>query len=225
MVSAGNPALSSQTPDGISGFTSFSVSSNGQFVAFYSDADNLTANDTNGCRDVFLRDLFAGTNYLVSVNTNGNAGDNFSTDPAVSGDGRYVAFTSSADDLVGSDTNRAQDVFVRDLQAGTTALVSVSTDGVHPGNGDSFSPVISADGRYVLFHSRASNLATGFFSFAVVENLYFRDLQAGTTYPLTSSRRDCGGHDPGRPDPSLSSAQRQEFWGQNYTFGIPNRMR
>jgi Tol biopolymer transport system component len=186
LISASNPALLSKTPDGISGFTFFSVSSNGQFVAFYSDADNLVANDANGYRDVFIRDLLAGTNYLGSINTNGVSGDGISFDPAISGDGRYVVFTSSADNLVGGDTNRAQDVFVRDLQAGTTTLVSVSTDGIDPGNGDSFSPVISADGRYVLFHSKASNLATGSFGNSV-ENLFFRDLQTGTTYPLTTS--------------------------------------
>jgi hypothetical protein len=192
LVSASNPALLSQTPDGSSGLTSFSTSSNGLFVAFYSDADNLMANDTNGCRDVFVRDLVGGTNILVSVNTNGNAsGDDISFDPAISGDGRYVAFTSSADNLVPGDTNRAQDVFVRDLQAGTTALVSVSTDGVHPGNRDSFSPTISADGRYVLFHSKASNLAAGSFG-SGIENLFFRDLQTGTTYALTSATPGTG---------------------------------
>ena len=142
LVSASNPALPSQTPDGISGLTSFSISSNGQFVAFYSDADNLVANDTNGYRDVFVRDLVGGTNILVSVNTNGNAsGDGISFDPAISADGRYVVFTSSADNLVPGDNNKAQDVFVRDLQAGTTTLVSVSMDGVSPGNGDSYSPI------------------------------------------------------------------------------------
>jgi Tol biopolymer transport system component len=187
LVSTANPALPSQTPDGISGYTSFSVSSNGQFVAFYSDADNLVTGDTNGFRDVFVRDLVAGTNYLVSVNTNGNAsGDSMSFDPAISGDGRYVAFTSSADNLVAGDTNRAQDVFVRDLQAGTTTLVSVSTNGFYSGNSDSYSPAISANGRYVLFRSKASNLAVGSFG-SNVENLFFRDLQAGITYPLTSS--------------------------------------
>ena len=185
LISAHYPALSSQTPDGITGFTSFSVSSNGQFVAFYSDADDLVPNDTNGTRDVFVRDLVMDTNILVSVNTNGVAGDFLSTDPAISGDGRYVAFTSSADDLVPGDTNKAQDVFMRDLRAGTTTLVSVSTDGVDPGNGDSFSPDISADGRYVLFHSKASNLAAGSFG-SGVENLFFRDLQTATTYALTS---------------------------------------
>lgn len=187
LVSAANPALSSQTPDGISGFTSLSVSSNGEFVAFYSDADNLVAGDTNGFRDVFVRDLVAGTNYLVSVNTNGNAsGDNLSFDPAISGNGRYVAYTSSADNLVAGDTNNTQDVFMRDLLAGTTTLVSISTNGVNSGNSDSYSPVISANGRYVLFRSKASNLAAGSFG-SSVENLFFRDLQTEITYPLTTT--------------------------------------
>ena len=186
LISASDPVLSSQTPDGSSGFTSFCTSSNGQFVAFYSDADNLVPNDTNGCRDVFVRDLAGGTNILVSVNTNGNSGDGLSTDPAISGDGRYVAFTSWADNLVSGDTNLARDVFVRDLQSGTTTLVSVSTNGVNPGNGDSFSPIISVNGSYVLFHSLAANLASGS-SGSSVENLFFRDLQTGMTYSLTSS--------------------------------------
>jgi len=188
LISAANPALPSQTPDGISGFSTFSVSSNGQFVAFYSDADNLVAGDTNGYRDVFVRDLVAGTNYLVSVSTNGASGDSMSFDPAISGDGRYIAFTSSADNLVAGDANKSQDIFVRDLQSGTTMLVSVSTNGFNTGNSNSFSPVISSDGRYVLFHSTASNLAAGSFTFGNgSDNLFFRDLQTGTTYPLTTS--------------------------------------
>jgi hypothetical protein len=182
LISASNPALSSQTPDGISGFTPSGVSTNGRFVAFYSDADNLVPNDTNGCRDVFVRDRVAGLNLLVSVNTNGNSsGDGISSDPAISADGRYVAFTSGADNLVANDTNQMQDVFVRDLVAGTTALVSVNTGQANPGNGDSFSPSISADGRYVLFHSKAYNVYGN-----IIENLFFRDLQAGATYALTA---------------------------------------
>ncbi len=186
LISARHPALPSPTSDGVSDLTPFSVSANGRFVAFYSDADDLVLNDTNGCGDVFVRDLIAGANILVSVNTNGNAtGDGLSTDPAISSNGQYVVFTSSADNLVAGGTN-AQNVYVRDLQAGTTALVSVSTNGINPGNGDSFLPVISADGRYVLFHSKASNLATGSLGNGI-ENLFFRDLQAGTTYTLTSA--------------------------------------
>ena len=82
------------------------------------------------------------------------------------------------------DTNKVQDVFIRDLQAGTTALVSVGMDGVSPGNADSYSPTISANGRYVLFHSKASNLAAGSFNYGY-DNLFFRDLQTGTNYALT----------------------------------------
>jgi dipeptidyl aminopeptidase/acylaminoacyl peptidase len=186
LISARQPALPSQTPDGISSLTALSVSSNGQFVAFYSDADDIVSNDTNGYRDVFVRDLVLGTNYLVSVNTNGVAGDGISTAPAISGNGRYVAFTSWADDLAPGDNNRAQDVFVRDLQAGTTTLVSVSPEGITIGNSNSFSPQISTDGRYVLFHSKASNLTAGSFGNGV-ENLFVRDLQLGTNYALTTS--------------------------------------
>jgi Tol biopolymer transport system component len=162
------------------------VSANGRFVAFYSDADDLAPNDTNGCGDVFVRDLVAGANILVSVNTNGNAsGDGLSTSPSISSNGQYVVFTSSADNLVTGGTNK-QNVFIRDWQAGTTALVSVSTDGVSPGNGDSFLPIISANGCYVLFHSKASNLAAGSTG-GGIENLFFRDLQTGTTYVLTKA--------------------------------------
>jgi Tol biopolymer transport system component len=186
LISARQAALSSPTPDGLSGLTPLSVSANGRFVAFYSDADDLVPNDTNGFGDVFVRDLIADRNILVSVNTNGNApGDGLSTEPAISSNGQYVVFTSSTDNLVPGGTN-ARNVYIRDLQAGTMALVSVSTDGITPGNGDSFLPIISANGRYVLFHSKASNLAAGS-SGGGTENLFFRDLQTGTTYALTSA--------------------------------------
>jgi Tol biopolymer transport system component len=141
-------------------------------------------NDTNGCQDVFVRDMLYGTNLLVSVATNGGSADFSSSDPAISGDGRYVAFTSSADNLVPGDNNKAQDVFVRDLQSGTTVLVSVSSGGSGPGNGASYSPALSSDGRYVLFRSLAGNLASGSFT-AGYENLFVRDLQLGTNYALT----------------------------------------
>ncbi len=191
LISARPPALPSPTPDGLSGLTPFSVSANGRFVAFYSDADDLVPNDTNGCGDIFVRDQISGANILVSVNTNGNAsGDGLSTDPSISSNGQYVVFTSSADNLVRGGTNE-QNVYLSDLQAGTMALVSVSTNGVDPGNGDSFMPIISANGRYVLFHSKASSLATGI-AYAGTENLYFRDLQTGTTYVLTSAFNGIG---------------------------------
>jgi Tol biopolymer transport system component len=185
LVSARDTALDSLTPNGATVFSTFSLSADGRYFAFASEANNLTANDTNLYRDVFLRDLAAGTNCLVSVDTNGFSGDGLSAEPAISADGRYVAFTSSADNLVAGDTNKAADVFVRDMQAGTTVLVSLNTAGTGPGNKHSYSPVISGDGRYVLFLSKASNLASG--SFSGTENLFVRDLQAGTNYALTTA--------------------------------------
>lgn len=185
LVSVHDPSLASVTPNGgLSGVTAYSLSTDGRYMAYFSEADNVVPNDTNGYRDVFVRDMLAGTDVLVSVNTNGVPGGGISSDPAITADGRYVAFTSSAGDLVANGVNSEQNVYVYDSQAGTTALVSISTDGIHPGNASSYSPIISADGRYVLFRSLASNLASGSFT---GENLFLHDLQMGTNYALTSS--------------------------------------
>jgi len=183
LVSSHDPALPAWSPNGYSVVYSTSVSTNGRYVAFVSDGNNLVANDTNVTRDVFVRDLALGTNLLVSVGTNGFAGSGMSTDPAISADGRYVAFSSFADNLVAGDLNRMQDIFVRDLQAGTNVLVSVSPNGSF-GDNDSYSPVISADGRYVLFRSKAQNLAAGPYG-SGTENLFLRDRVLGTNYALT----------------------------------------
>ncbi len=181
LISAREPTLSAVTPNGPSLLATTSVSTNGHLVAFAGEADNLVPNDTNRCRDIFVRDLALGTNLLISVATNGQSADALSSDPAISPDGRYVAFSSLADNLVAGDTNNAQDVFVRDLLAGTTTLVSVNTNGTGPGNNNSYAPILSAGGRYVLFRSLASNLAGGSSS---SENLLLRDLLAGITYTL-----------------------------------------
>lgn len=182
-ISARDPSLPSFAPNDSSTLSRGSLSSDGRFVGFASAADNLVTGDTNGLRDVFMRDTLTGTNILVSANTNGLSGNGVSMEPGLSADGRYIVFTSSAEDLVPGDTNRTQDVFIRDVQAGRSALVSVDTNGIGPGNKESYSPTLSADGRYVLFRSKASNLASGIFS--ATENLFLRDLQLQTTYPLT----------------------------------------
>src|SRR5262249_15431196 len=96
-----------------------------------------------------------------------------------------VAFTSSANNLVTGDPNGKQDVFLRDLFTGTTALVSVNTNGNGPGNGVSESPMVNADGRFILFASAANNLAP--IRSNLTENLFLRDMQAGQTYALTAT--------------------------------------
>ena len=186
LVSASLPALASITPDGASEIDACCVSTNGRYVAFCSEADNLVPGDTNGYRDVFVRDILAGTNYLASANRNGTgSGNGPSTSPAISGNGRYVVFTSSANNLVDNDTNNARDVFLRDLESNTTTLVSVNTNNNGPGNGSSYSPSISVDGRYVLFQSTAGNLAAGSVSNSA-GNLYWRDMQIGMTRAITT---------------------------------------
>ena len=195
LVSVRQPALPSQSPSDSSPAMIFSVDSGGRYVAFASASTSLVANDTNTYRGVFVHDLLNGTNLLVSADTNGLANANsMSTDPSISGDGRYVAFTSYASNLVAGYTKPpgaagSPDVFVRDLQAGITTLVSVSADGTSAGNSNSCLSVISTDGRYVLFHSWASNLATtnntANNNWGIpLENLSLRDLQAGMTYTL-----------------------------------------
>jgi len=187
LISARDPNLPSLTPRGTSVISSSSVSSDARFISFWSDADDLVANDTNGLRDVFVRDALSGTNVLASVNTNGLSGDGFSTDSAISADGRYVAFTSFADDLVTGDTNRATDVFVRDLQAGTTTLVSVNASGTGPGYGSSYSPLVSTNGQIVLFHSQASDIVPGVGFPPNIDNLFWRDLNSKRTHALTTN--------------------------------------
>ncbi len=122
-----------------------------------SEATDLVAGDANGhCKDVFLRDVLAGTTVRVSVDAEGGDPDGLSSLPTISADGRYVAFKSYATDLVANDGN-GSDVFVRDLVRGTTVRASVNTEG---GDGNSWSdyPSISANGRYVVFGSAATNL-------------------------------------------------------------------
>ena len=131
------------------------LSGDGRFVAFESGAA-LVPTDTNSLADVYVRDRLLGTTIWASVPLTGTAGGP-STAAAISADGRFVAFQSTANNLVPGDTNGVSDVFVRDLQTGTTARVSVDSAGT-PGNGASDAPSLSGDGALVAFTSQATNL-------------------------------------------------------------------
>jgi Tol biopolymer transport system component len=133
------------------------LSADGQIVAFVSTATNLVPNDTNNARDIFVYDVRASTIRRVSVSSSGVQGNGDSDMPALSADGRFVAFSSASSNLVPNDTNRVADVFVHDLLTGQTERVSVASDGSQA-NGASGLPALSADGRYVVFESVASNL-------------------------------------------------------------------
>ncbi len=154
------------------------ISADGRYVAFASTATNLVSGDTNGKQDVFVHDRQTGQTVRVSVASDGTQANDESGDPALSGDGRYVAFVSPASNLVAGDTNNQHDVFVHNLETGQTERVSVATGGTQ-GNGASGSPALSADGRYVAFASIATNLVSG--DTNGKQDVFVHDCQAGQT--------------------------------------------
>ncbi|HWP32099.1 MAG TPA: hypothetical protein VNK96_10315 [Fimbriimonadales bacterium] len=178
-----------------------SISADGRFVAFDSEASNLVSGDTNGANDVFVHDRQTGKTTRISVSSSGSQGNSYSDSPSISADGRYVAFESYASNLVSGDTNGTDDVFVHDRQTGKTTLVSVSSSGAQ---GDYWSqePSISADGRYVAFSSLASNLVSG--DTNGTSDVFVHDRQTGKTtrVSVSSSWREGNGHSN---NPSISA--------------------
>ncbi len=154
------------------------ISPDGRFVAFVSLASNLVPDDTNAANDIFVRDMVAGTTTRVSVDSTGVQGNSQSYAPCLSSDGRFVVFDSDATNLVAADTNDVRDVFVHDTVNGTTTRASVDSAGSE-GNGISLNASISGDGRYVVFQSLASNLATGDTNEAM--DVFVYDTVAATT--------------------------------------------
>lgn len=133
------------------------ISADGRFAAFYSDASNLVPGDANAVRDVFVRDRQSGQTSRVSIDSAGIEANDDSFAPAISGDGRFITFSSSASNLVAGDTSGVNDVFARDRLGNVTTRVSVAPGGAEANDG-SYAPSISGDGRYVAFVSDASNL-------------------------------------------------------------------
>ena len=154
------------------------ISSDGRFVVFNSTATNLVPGDTNGAGDIFVHDMVSGTTTRVSVDSSGAQANGPSLLPHISGDGRFVVFESNASNLVPGDTNATRDIFLRDLTLGTTTRVSVDSSGVQ-GNGMSQRCSISADGRYVVFDSAASNLVPN--DTNGVPDVFVHDNLTGTT--------------------------------------------
>jgi len=136
------------------------MSANGRFVVFDSGSDLLVPGDLNNQQDVFVRDRVTGVTTLDSLTSTGAQANNGCAYSSISSDGRFVAFQSSATNLVLGDTNGQADIFVRDRVLGVTTRVNVSSTGVQANN-PTDSPMISADGRIVTFASAASNLVPG----------------------------------------------------------------
>ena len=169
-----------QEGDGASQVTA--ISADGRFVAFKSDATNLTAGaDANGAADIFVRDRTGGTTERVSVNSDEEEGDDDCGGFDISSDGRMVVFACQATNLVAGDGNGFEDVFLRDRAEGTTELVSVASGGgvANGASGASFSLSISGDGRSVAFASDATDLVSGDTNGET--DVFVRDLVASST--------------------------------------------
>lgn len=151
------PPTMTRITNGNGGSFSPAISADGRFIAFTSLASDLVATDTNNAFDVFVYDRRTTQTTLVSVATTGLSGNDDSTNPAISANGRFIAFISDANDLVANDTNDQLDVFVYDQQTSQTTRVSVASNGVQ-GNAFSGTATISADGQQVAFVSAADNL-------------------------------------------------------------------
>ncbi|MBV6452474.1 MAG: hypothetical protein MHPDNHAH_03231 [Anaerolineales bacterium] len=156
-----------------------SISGDGRFVAFESDASNLVPNDTNASTDIFVKDRQTGEVTRVSVDSAGLQADQGSGGAAISSDGRFVAFVSDASNLVPNDTNAATDVFLRDRQTGVTTRVSVSSSGEQANDFSDFPLAISSDGRYIVFNSDATNLVANDTNGAT--DVFLHDTQTGVT--------------------------------------------
>lgn len=169
------------------------VSADGRYVTFSSRATNLTTQAGLSGGNVFRRDRLARTTMLVSVDTTGGPAPQASASlPDMSGDGRLVVFNTNAR-LDPLDTNRNDDIYVRDLEQNTTVLVSVNSQGTGGGSAASFRPSISANGRVVVWLSQATDLAPG--SSGTGTKVFARDLSTGVTRRLA----------PGDENPTVSA--------------------
>ncbi|MCK6446430.1 MAG: hypothetical protein L6Q99_08580 [Planctomycetes bacterium] len=161
-----------------------SISGDGRYVAFESKATNLVAGDTNGFRDIFVHDRLLGTTVRASVDATGLEANGQSLDVAIAPTGRWLAFESSATNLVTGDTNGFTDIFLKDLLTGAISRVSVDSAGFEA-NGESLDPSIANNGRYVAFSSYASNLGVqdtnGF------ADIFLHDVIAGSTVRMNIS--------------------------------------
>ena len=156
--------------------------------------------DANETFDIFVKDLRTGRVTLASANADGDEGDSFSFAPSISANGRHVAFHSAASNLVPGDTNRAIDVFVKDLLTGEVALASADVSG-NQGDGSSAFASISANGRLVAFQSSASNLARGDDNRAT--DVFVKNLETGALTLASANERGTEG-DSGSFRPSIS---------------------
>jgi len=169
------------------------ISGDGRFVAFQSFATNLVPGDANGHRDIFLYDRALDTVTRINLAPGGAEANEISQQPAINADGRYVAFSSRASNLVAGDTNNLWDIFVYDRQADSLERVSVVSGGAQStGGSGSYQPSLSPDGRFVTFYSEATNLVTGDTNDA--SDIFVHDRQTHITERVSVASDGTQGH-------------------------------
>lgn len=186
LLTTDNPSATTVTIPGDTVVEREGFSANGNLMALSSTANGLVSNDGNDLQDVFLQNRITGSTTLISISADGaGPGNGWSGSPVMTSDGAQVAFASFATNLVDGDTNKSMDVFVRDIAASQTRLVSVHRSGAGSGNRESWAPSISGDGRRIAFLSYATNLTTQSSS-GTLPNAFLRDLTTSQTLALTT---------------------------------------
>lgn len=168
-----------------------SISANGRYIVYHSEAGNLVANDTNNASDIFYHDKKTGATYRITLGSQGEGNDD-SVDPRISDNGRYVVYSSAASNLVEGDTNVKYDIFLFDSKKGATRRVSVGNSG-EQGNGGSFIPAISANGRYIVYDSYASNLVA--YDHNLSRDIFLFDKKTGKTSMVSVNNAGNPGND------------------------------
>ncbi len=151
------------------------ISGDGEFIVFASDASNLDGSDAVQKKDIFIHQQSSATTTKISIAHDGTEANGDSKNPTISADGRYVAFESTASNLVTNDVNGSSDIFLYDSNADQIKILSDN------GDGDSLSPEISADGRYVVFASSSTNLVTGLTDNNLVNDIFVYEISSGVT--------------------------------------------
>ena len=196
-----------------------SISADGNIIAFESIATNLVAGDNNGYSDVFVHDRQTGITVRASVTSSGAEGNQLSNAPSISGDGHIVSFPSYASNLVATDTNGTQDVFVHDLQSGITSIGSTSSTG-GPSNGPSGRASISFDGTFLTFSSGASNLVATDTNSS--DDIFFKNLSTGQTSRVSVSSTGQQGNGDSRELPVISFDGRYISFESDAPNLVPN---
>ncbi len=194
------------------------ISANGRYVAFDSFANNLAPEDPNLNPDVFIHDRLTGETSLISQPNGGRAANGDSQSPSISSDSRYVAFVSTADNLVANDHNNDWDIFVHDRLNGQNTLVSIASDGTQ-GNGASIHTNISADGKFVLFDSIATNLVNN--DNNGVMDLFTQNLSTHETIRVSIAFDGSEGNDSSR-FPTIASHGCAMAFASNASNLVPN---